>query len=372
MTRIPVFGAGPAGLMAAEVLARAGIAVDLHDHKPAPARKFLLAGRGGLNLTHSEEMELFLSRYSEARPRIEPAIRAFSPQQVVRWANELGVETFVGSSGRVFPRAMKASPLLRAWLRKLAELGVTFHPRSTWNGFDGPIGICAFGGASWPNLGSDAAWVPAFRQHGIVVNDFKPSNGRALVTWSEQFIGKHEGTPLKTLQASYYGRSAAGEMVISRQGLEGGLVYALSRHIRDEPGHPLIVDLKPSLTAEQVSERLARPRGKMSQSNHFRKVLNLSPAAISLMRECATEDPKQVKVPVQGLAGLEKSISSAGGISWDEVAPDFSLTKVPGWYVAGEMLDWEAPTGGYLLQGCFSTGAAAARGVLARLGKLAA
>lgn len=372
MLRVPVYGAGPAGLMAAEVLATAGIAVDLHDHKPAPARKFLLAGRGGLNLTHSEDIDAFLSRYGEARSRLEPAIRQFSPADVINWANALGVETFVGSSGRVFPKAMKASPLLRAWLRRLQDRGVNFHPRSPWPGFGGPHGICAFGGASWPHLGSDAGWVEAFRQQGITVNPFKPANGRVVVSWSEELRRKHPGAPLKTLQASYNGHKASGEMIISERGLEGGLIYALGRHMRDEPGHSLIVDLKPALTEVQVAERLAKPRGKLSRSNFLRRAFNLPPAAISLMREAGTDNPKQVAIRIEGMAGLERAISSAGGVCWSEIGTDYSINAAPGWFVAGEMIDWEAPTGGYLLQGCFSTGVAAARGLLARLGKLAA
>ena len=370
MQHVSVYGAGAAGLMAAEVLAKAGLKVAVHDHRPAPARKFLMAGRGGLNLTHSEPLPVFLSRYGETRARLEPAINAFSPQDVIDWANGLGAETFVGSSGRVFPKAMKASPLLRAWLTRLGQLGVTFHARSPWQGFDGGLGICAFGGASWPHLGSDANWVGRFRGRGITVNEFRPSNGRAVVAWSPAFADRYAGTPLKTLALSYNGHRAMGEIVISRQGVEGGAIYALSRFIRDEPGHPLIVDLKPGLTDEHVAERLARPRGKLSRANFLRRVLKLEPAAVSLMRETGAEDPKRVAVKVQGLEGLARAISSVGGVSWQDIGPDYGLRAVPGWFVAGEMIDWEAPTGGYLLQACFSTGVAAARGLLAHIGNL--
>ncbi len=364
---IPVYGAGPAGLMAAEVLANNGQRVVLHDHMPTPARKFLLAGRGGLNLTHSEELEPFLSRYGDARARLEPAIRQFSPSDLVKWSHDLGIETFVGSSGRIFPRVMKASPLLRAWLRRLAGQGVTLRTRSPWQGFVEPFGICAFGGASWPQLGSDAGWVPAFRAAGVSVNDFQPTNCRAMAGWSEYFSTRHAGAPIKNVALAYEGLKSRGELIVSRDGLEGGAIYALSRIIRERPGRQLVIDLKPDLPEAEIALRLTRPRGKQSRSNFLRKTFGLSPAAISLMTETKSENPKAVAVELSGLGSLERAISSAGGVDWGDVGEDFSLRPVPGWHVAGEMLDWEAPTGGYLLQACLATGAAAARGLLARL-----
>lgn len=339
---------------------------------PSPARKFLLAGRGGLNLTHSEPLEMLLGRYGPQRPMLEPAIRAFPPAALVEWVNALGIETFAGSSGRIFPRCMKASPLLRAWLRRLAALGVRLETRSAWTGFQEPFGILALGGASWPNLGSDASWVPAFRQAGIAVADFQPSNGRVRVDWSGHFSSRHAGSAIKNVALSYAGMTARGEIIISGAGLEGGAVYALSRAIRGAPGLPLYADLKPDLSAAVVAERLARPRGKQSRSTFLRKSLSLSPAAIALMAETGAADPKSVALPVMGFAGIERSISSAGGVLWSELDGELGLLRQPGWHVAGEMLDWDAPTGGYLLQACFATGALAARGLIRHLAEIAA
>lgn len=355
--------------MAADVLSHHGLNVVVHDHMPSPARKFLLAGRGGLNLTHSEDLELLLSRYGDGRARLEQAIRAFPPQQVRQWADALGAATFVGSSGRVFPRAMKASPLLRAWLRSLGSRGVRFVPHSPWPGFGSAYGICAFGGASWPQLGSTAAWVQMFRDAGIEVSDFTPSNGRLLVEWSPHML-RHAGAPLKNIALSCGEAASRGEAVISRQGIEGGAVYALSAAVRQKRGSPLLLDLKPALSDDQVAQRLARPRGKQSLSNHLRKSLGLSPAAIALLREGGGLDPKRVPVAIKGFAGLDRAISSAGGVTWSQLDNEFGLVRRPGWFLAGEMLDWDAPTGGYLLQACLSTGVAAARGLLRHLGKL--
>jgi uncharacterized flavoprotein (TIGR03862 family) len=362
---VTVVGAGPAGLMAAEVLARGGASVTIIDRMAAPARKFLLAGRGGLNLTHSEPLEQFLDRYGDARPFLEPAIRAFPPQAVIDWCNGLGIETFIGTSGRVFPKAMKASPLLRAWLRRLAALGVTLRSRTEWRGFDGTPTLLAMGGASWPQLGSDARWVPLVEAAGIRVSPFKPANCRFLVPWTEHFAARFAGQPLKNIALSYRGRTVRGEAMISRDGLEGGAVYALSRLIRDEPGAPLIVDLRPDLSDAQVAARLARAKPKESRSNVLRRTLGLPPAAIGLINETQSRDVKRVAVAVGAPAGLARAISSAGGIDWNELDAGFQLVRQPGCYAVGEMLDWEAPTGGYLLQACFSTAVAAARALLA-------
>jgi len=355
--------------MAAEVLAAGGAAVAIHDHMAAPARKFLLAGRGGLNLTHSEPLESFLERYGEAKGFLEPAIRAFPPAALIAWANGLGIETFVGSSGRVFPKQMKASPLLRAWLRRLDGLGVKLQTRSRWQGFDGRLTILAMGGASWPHLGSDAQWVPVLQAAGITVNPFKPANSRFLVKWSKVFRERFAGTPLKNVALTYAGHRVRGEAMISQEGIEGGAIYALSKGMREMPGHPLHVDLRPDLTAEALALRLARPRGKDTQSNYLRKVAGLTPVAISLLRETGNAMDaagiKAVAVPILRPAGIARAISSAGGIARDEVDANFQLRKFPGVYAVGEMLDWEAPTGGYLLQACFSTAVAAARALLA-------
>ncbi len=354
--------------MAAEVLAKGGASVTIHDHMAAPARKFLLAGRGGLNLTHSEPLDRFLERYGEAKAFLEPAIRAFPPDALIEWANELGIETFVGSSGRVFPKQMKASPLLRAWLKRLDGLGVQLQTRARWQGFDGTPTILAMGGATWPHLGSDAAWVPILQAAGISVNPLKPSNGRFLVNWSPVFRQRFAGAPIKNVALTYAGHRVRGEVMISHEGIEGGAIYALSRGMREVPGHPLVIDLRPDLTADALSARLARPRGKDTQSNYLRKVAGLVPVAISLLRETGTAaDAAGIKaLPLQILrpAGIARAISSAGGIAREELDANFQLKKLPGVYAVGEMLDWEAPTGGYLLQACFSTAVSAARALL--------
>ncbi len=368
---VKVVGAGPAGLMAAEVLATAGARVVIHDHMPAPARKFLLAGRGGLNLTHSEPLESFLDRYGEARPMLEPALRAFPPDALIAWANGLGVETFIGSSGRVFPKQMKASPLLRAWLRRLDGLGVKLVTRSRWEGFDGTPTILALGGASWPHLGSDAKWVPVLQAAGITVNPFKPANSRFLVNWSKVFRERFAGTPVKNVALTYAGKRVRGELMISHEGIEGGAIYALSKGLREKPGQPLVIDFRPDLTLEALAQRLTRPRGKDSQSNYLRKVAGLSPVAINLLRETGTaadaQGIKAMPLLLERPAGIARAISSAGGVALSEVDDHFQLKKQPGTYAVGEMLDWEAPTGGYLLQACFSTGVMAARHLASEL-----
>lgn len=365
MADVKIIGAGPAGLMAAEVLATAGHKVTIHDHMPAPARKFLLAGRGGLNLTHSEPLDTFLERYGEAQGFLEPAIRAFPPDALVAWANDLGIETFVGSSGRVFPKQMKASPLLRAWLRRLDSLGVKLVTRSEWLGFDGTPTILALGGASWPQLGSDATWLPLFAEKGITVHPFKPANSRFLVHWSAVFRQKFAGTPVKNIALTYAGKRVRGELMISQEGIEGGAIYAVSKGLREKPGHPLIIDFRPDLTEEVLAQRLTRPRGKDSLSNYLRKIAGLSPVAINLLRETGTApDAKGIKAMPLKLdrpAGITRAISSAGGVAREEVDEGFQLHKAPLTYCVGEMLDWEAPTGGYLLQACFSTAVMAAR-----------
>ncbi len=371
MADVNIIGAGPAGLMAAEILATAGHKVTIHDHMPAPARKFLLAGRGGLNLTHSEPLDAFLERYGEAQSFLEPAIRAFPPEALIGWANGLGIETFVGTSGRVFPKQMKASPLLRAWLRRLDGLGVTLVTRSRWQGFDGTPTILALGGASWPQLGSDAAWLPLFAAKGITVHPFKPANSRFLVHWSPVFRAKFAGTPVKNVALTYAGKRVRGELMISQEGIEGGAIYALSKGLREKPGHPVMIDFRPDLTEDVLAQRLQKPRGKDSLSNYLRKVAGLSPVAINLLRETGTApDARGIKampLKLERPAGLARAISSAGGVAREEVDEHFQLHKAPLTYCVGEMLDWEAPTGGYLLQACFSTAVRAARHLASQL-----
>ena len=365
---VTVVGGGPAGLMAAEVLATGGARVTIVDHMAKPARKFLLAGRGGLNLTHSEPLEALLERYGEAKDFISPAILAFPPAALIAWVNGLGIETFVGSSGRIFPKQMKASPLLRAWLRRLESLGVIFKSNTEWVGFDGTPTILAMGGASWPQLGSDAAWVPTLRAANIRVNGFKPANSRFLVNWTKLFRDKYAGTPIKNVALNYAGQKVRGEIMVSHEGIEGGAIYALSRFMRDQPGEELQVDLRPDLTVEQLNERLNKPRGKQSQTNFLRKVAGLPPVGISLIYESkvsiTAENIKTVPIKILRPASLARAISSAGGVALVDLDENFKIKSMKNTYAIGEMVDWEAPTGGYLLQGCFSSAVAAAKDCL--------
>ena len=365
---VTIVGAGPAGLMAAEVLATGGAKVTIIDHMAKPARKFLLAGRGGLNLTHSEPLEAMLERYGEAKDFISPAIRAFPPSALVEWVNGLGIETFIGSSGRVFPKQMKASPLLRAWLRRLESLGVVLKANTEWQGLDGTPTILAMGGASWPQLGSDATWVPTLRAANIRVNGFKPANSRFLVNWTKLFRDKYAGTPVKNVALNYAGQKVRGEIMISSEGIEGGAIYALSRFMREMPGEELQVDLRPDLSVEQLAERLAKPRGKQSQSTFLRKAAGLPPVSISLIHESGVaitaENIKTVPIKILRPASLARAISSAGGVSLGELDENFRLKAIKNVYCIGEMVDWEAPTGGYLLQACFSSAVAAAKDCL--------
>jgi len=397
---VAIVGGGPAGLMASDVLVRGGARVTVYDQMPAVGRKFLLAGRGGLNLTHSEPLDQFLRRYGSAETRIRSAIEASSPDDLRAFSAELGQPTFVGSSGRVFPKAMKASPLLRAWLRRLAAMGVTFKLRHRWRGwdesgrlvFDTPDGravvaadasVLALGGASWPKLGSDGAWVASMEKTGIVVAPLRPANCGFLVGWSAIFRDRFEGQPLKRIALSFGGRSARGEAVITGKGLQGGGLYALSNVLREaiaSRGHAvLLIDLLPDKNVTALEQKLGAPRNKQSLANVLRKALSLSPVAIGLLQEAAVASSKRLSesspealaslikaVPVRlvGAEPIGRAISTAGGVTFDEIDEHFMLRRRPGTFVAGEMLDWEAPTGGYLLQACFATGAAAGRGAL--------
>jgi len=390
-----VIGAGPAGLMAAERLASAGLAVTIHDHMPSVGRKFLMAGRGGLNLTHSEELERFLTHYRPAAPPLLEAIRAFPPTALIAWCESLGIATFRGSSGRVFPDGLKASPLLRAWLARLAALGVRLVLRSRWEGWapDGaprfaptaagapgaarPVAtLLALGGASWPRLGSDGAW--PVHLPGLAVAPWAPSNMGFTVDWSEHFRSRHQGAPLKRIAIGFGGTTVRGEALVTATGLEGGALYALSAVLREAIAvhgvAGITLDLRPDLTEGEVTTRLAaRPRAE-SLSNGLRKALAMQPAAIGLVQEAlrmGAATPAQLvkRLPIRltGTAALDRAISSAGGLAWSELDARFMLKARPGVFACGEMLDWEAPTGGYLLQGCFSTGLAAAEGALAWL-----
>jgi uncharacterized flavoprotein (TIGR03862 family) len=396
MTDVAIIGGGPAGLFAAERLAQHGLKVAIYDRMPSVGRKFLMAGRGGLNLTHSEPFEAFLTRYNTAAPHLEPALRAFPPDALRAWAAELGEETFAGSSGRVFPKSFKASPLLRAWLHRLDELGVTIRTRHRWTGwrgtalaFETPAGtlevtpkhatLLALGGASWPKLGSDGGWVTLLAAKGVDVTPLVPANSGAAIAWSDVFRTRFAGQPVKRVALRVGDESASGEMIISERGLEGGAVYALSSAIRAalEAGNAkLTVDLKPDLTEAEIAQRLDRPRKGDTASNFLRKALALSPVHIGLMREAAGRElpasgaeltvlVKNAALQIDGVQGLARAISTAGGLSFDALTPSYELSALPGVFAAGEMLDWEAPTGGYLLQACFATGTAAASGIIA-------
>ena len=399
---VHIIGAGPAGLMAAERLAQAGLKVVVHDAMPSVGRKFLMAGRGGLNLTHSEPMAGFVGRYGAAGGAVAAWLERFSPTHLIGWAEGLGQATFTGSSGRVFPRVMKASPLLRAWLARLAGLGVEVRTRSKWIGpglrrdddgrawvFTTPEGetierpdavVLAMGGASWPRLGSDGAWTAML--DGVAVAPFRPSNVGFDVSWSEVFADRFAGQPLKPVAMTYEDQTVRGEAMLTRYGLEGGAVYALSAGLRDaierDGTATLTVDLRPDLSVEALAGRLAKPRGKDSVTNWLRKAGGLSAPAVGLLREIPGELPagadklarriKAVRLTLTGVQGLARAISSAGGVKLDQLDAGLMLTVMPGVFVAGEMLDWEAPTGGYLLQASMASGAVAADGVVRWLG----
>jgi uncharacterized flavoprotein (TIGR03862 family) len=393
--QIAIIGGGPAGLMAAEYLADHGHQVMIFDRMPSVGRKFLLAGRGGLNLTHSEPLDAFLTRYGAAEQVLSPLIRQLDPAGLRDWSHALGEETFVGSSGRVFPKSFKASPLLRAWLRQLGDKGVTLRTGHCWTGWteadalrfetvDGVIEIkadatlLALGGASWPKLGSDGGWVPLLAQREIAIAPLRPANCGFTVTWSSVLKERFAGAPLKRIAISFAGRTVRGEAMITEEGIEGGAIYALSSEIRDSmmrDGHAAIsIDLRPDITMDALVAKLSLPTKGESFPNRLRKQIALPPVAIGLLHEAvqtATRLPpealagliKALPVKIKGVRPIDRAISTAGGLRWDELDAHLMLRRIPGVFAAGEMLDWEAPTGGYLLQACFATGMAAARGI---------
>ena len=396
--RVAIIGAGPAGLIAAEKLAGEGFAVDVYERMPSVARKFLMAGRGGLNLTHSEPLDTFLQRYGAAREWLEPSICAFPPSELAAWCEGLGQKTFTGSSGRVFPKSMKASPLLRAWLARLDASGVQLRTRHAWRGFDdagrllvaGPDGsersieaeaaLLALGGASWPRLGSDGGWTQWLAARGVAITPFEPSNAGFNVNWSDVLKARFAGEPLKAASFTHHGRTIRGEAMITVYGMEGGAIYALSGALRSaiqrDGKAVLTLDLAPDLSEAALAGRLASAKPGQSLSNTLRKSARLSPLAAALLREAGEvpRDPARLAARIKactltltGMQGLERAISSAGGIAREAVDANFMLKGVPGVFVAGEMLDWEAPTGGYLLQACFASGVAAAKSVEAWL-----
>jgi uncharacterized flavoprotein (TIGR03862 family) len=397
---VAIIGAGPAGLMAADVLAQGGVDVTIYDAMPSAGRKFLMAGRGGLNLTHSEALPEFLARYGAAKRQLQPVISAFPPDALRAWSEQLGQPTFVGSSGRVFPQAFKASPLLRAWLRRLDAMGVRLVLRHRWSGwnddgqllFQTPDGkrdadpratVLALGGASWPRLGSDGAWVETLAARDVTISPLRSANCGFTVAWSEILRNRFEGHPLKGIELSFGSHVARGEAMVTRTGIEGGAVYALSAPLREKviaTGEATLnIALRPDLEMSDLIARLSAPKGKQSVSNWLRRAAHLSPVAIGLLQEAAITSGASLSslspaslaglinaVPVRlnGIAPIARAISTAGGISFDELDADFMIRRLPGVFAAGEMLDWEAPTGGYLLQASFSTGAAAGHGAL--------
>ena len=405
MSDVVIVGGGPSGLSAAERLSAQGLKVTIYDRMPSVGRKFLLAGRGGLNLTHSEPLPAFLERYGHDRIKLSPFIEARNTEAVQGWSSDLGEETFVGSSGRVFPRSFKASPLLRAWLRRLADQGVLVKTGHRWIGWsdsgalmfetaNGPVSVSpqttllALGGASWPRLGSDGSWSSIFASHGIGISPLHPANCGFAVAWSPLLKERFAGTPLKRIALTLGKKTVRGEAMLTEEGIEGGAVYALSglirEHILASGSAPVLLDLRPDLSLEQIISKLDAERGPKSEqrsargndsfSNVLRKRLALSPVAISLLREVernltTLRAPrlaaliKALPLDITGMRPIDRAISTAGGVRWDELDDGLMLKKRPGVFCCGEMLDWDAPTGGYLLQGCFSTGHGAALGI---------
>ncbi|WP_428374759.1 TIGR03862 family flavoprotein [Lichenicoccus sp.] len=392
--RVAIVGAGPAGLAAAERLSGQGIAVTLYERMRTPGRKLLIAGRGGLNLTHSEPLPQVLDRYGSARDWLAPAIHDFPPDALRAWAEALGQPVFTGSSGRVFPRAMKSSGLLRAWLARLQSQGVVLRTGSRWTGWTEAGGlqledgaaieadgvVLALGGASWSRLGSDGSWAPLLAARGVEIAPFRPANCGFLANWSEPFATRHAGLPLQHVGLRCGPVAAAGDLMLTRRGIEGGAVYALSAPLRDaieRDGEVLLrVDLRPEQSADALAARLARVRRRESLSNSLRRALSLPPQAIGLLREAALQGPlprepgalaalvKAVPLRLVGAEALDRAISTAGGVRREALDAQCMLRALPGLFACGEMLDWEAPTGGYLLQASLATGRAAADGVL--------
>ncbi|KIQ60802.1 NAD(FAD)-utilizing dehydrogenase [Pseudomonas fluorescens] len=395
---VTIIGGGPAGLMAAEVLSQAGIQVDVYDAMPSVGRKFLLAGVGGMNITHSEAFPAFLARYGERAANLAPLLRSFGADELCRWIHELGIDTFVGSSGRVFPTDMKAAPLLRAWLKRLRDGGVAIHTRHRWLGWnaDGSLKIAspagehavrpaatllALGGGSWSRLGSDGAWMLPLEQRGVTLAPLQPSNcGFDVQAWSELLVSKFAGAPLKNVALGLDDEvPRLGECVITATGIEGSLVYALSASIREAINQhgsaTLHLDLLPGRPVDKVLQALGKPRGSRSMAKHLHSQLGLDGVKAALLRELtpadAFADPARLAQAIKALPitlvkprPLDEAISSAGGVVFSGLDENLMLRSVPGVFVAGEMLDWEAPTGGYLLTACFATGYRAGLGVL--------
>lgn len=402
--KIAIIGGGPAGLMAAESARAGGAEVDLYDAMASVGRKFLLAGKGGLNLTHSESSEKFLARYGDRRTQIEPLLASFGPDALRDWAKKLGVDTFVGSSGRVFPKDLKAAPLLRAWIRRLRKAGVRFYLHHRWSGWGGQGALCfstpegsrfvqadaavlALGGGSWPKLGSDGSWVPLLAERGLHIASLQPANCGFDVGWSEHFRVKFAGHPVKSvaiIMRSDTGTESwhPGEFVITETGVEGGVIYAVSAALRDEirtkGAATLRLDLAPDRDVPRLAHDLARPRGKRTMATHLQRQAHIEGVKAGLLREVVTKedfaDPIRLAVAIKSLPlrlaatrPLAEAISTAGGVPFDALDKRLMIRSLSGLFCAGEMLDWEAPTGGYLLTACFSSGKAAGAGAAAWL-----
>jgi uncharacterized flavoprotein (TIGR03862 family) len=403
---VAVIGAGPAGLMAAEVLAQAGLNVHVYERMPSVGRKLLMAGKGGLNITHAEPRDAFIARYGKRRDVLQPLLHTFGADALREWVHGLGISTFVGTSGRVFPHEMKAAPMLRAWLHRLRASGVTMHVRHRWNGwsesgmlrFDTPHGeripahdavVLALGGGSWPQLGSDGGWVSTLTARGVDIAPLQPANCGFDVSWSEHFAQRFPGAPLKTVVASFIDSQGTthrrpGECVVSATGIEGGLIYALSAALRDsieETGTATLeLDLAPDRSRERLVSELSRPRGSRSVTSHIQSRVGIKGVKLGLLHEVLStderSDPQRLAAAIKALPlklerarPLEEAISTAGGVRFDAVDEHLMIRALPGVFCSGEMLDWEAPTGGYLLTACFATGRAAAYGVLKWLGE---
>ena len=401
MKLVAIIGAGPAGLMAAEVLSQSGVEVNIYDSMPSVGRKFLMAGKSGLNITHSEPFEQFVTRYGSRRKWIEPMLKEFGASELRAWAQELGIETFVGTSGRVFPMSMKASPLLRAWLKRLQNHGVTIHTRHRWIGWDKDRGlrfetekgavsikadavILALGGGSWRRLGSDGAWVDWLKQAGVEVEALRSANCGFDVAWSEFFKEKFQGHPLKSVVLLFGSFRQQGEFVITKHGVEGSLIYACSAMVRDTIAARgttnIQLDLTPNLTREDVLKKLSKSRGSKTMASHLEKTVGIKGVKAGLLREFVAKDDfgnnerladaiKNLSIPLVAPRPIDEAISSAGGVMFEELDEHLMLKQIPGVFCAGEMLDWEASTGGYLLTACFSSGRVAGYGVLNWLSK---
>ncbi len=404
---VAIIGGGPAGLMAAEILSQRGVKVDVYDSMSSVGRKFLMAGKSGLNLTHSEPFEKFVSRYGNRRILVEKWLKDFTPDDLRLWAHGLGIETFVGTSGRVFPKEMKASPLLRAWLKLLNNAGVSFHLRHKWNGFINAAGdggksiikfetpegektihadavVLALGGGTWARLGSDGAWVSWLSQAGVKVEALRPSNCGFDVTWSPHFRERFNGQPLKSVVLSFESFRQQGEFIVTKEGVEGGLIYTASALIRDEieaKGNALIeLDMAPDRSHEWLVEKLLKPRGSRSMASHLEKTVGLKGVKVGLLHEFMPKKDfsnsekialfiKQLPIPLIAPRPLDEAISSAGGVMFEALDENLMIRELPGVFCAGDMLDWEAPTGGYLLTACFASGRAAGLGVMKWLEK---